>query len=129
MNGRKAKERRRALRERNEQLLAEIRTAEAVFHEAHGQAWESWTKGPAMLFVPTLCDDYPPEVKDAVSVRRQAAFDGECPACPGRPRISPGGQYDVRHDVGCPGESPLIRALAEAAGWNIELVGGIGVNG
>ncbi|MEU0343165.1 hypothetical protein ABZ092_30505 [Streptomyces bobili] len=126
MNGRQAKARRRALRERNTQLLAEIRAADAVFYESHGLAWESWTKGPAMLFVPTLCDDYPPAVKEAVAVRRQAAFTGSCP-CGAEARISPAGQYDIRHEVGCTGESGMLEALAQAAGWNIELTGGIDV--
>ncbi|NED35583.1 hypothetical protein [Streptomyces sp. SID8499] len=128
MNARKAKQRRRELRERNERLLAQIRAAEAVFHEAHGGAWESWTKGPAMLFVPTLCEDYPPDVKEAVIVRRQAAFTGEC-GCGLEVRITPAGQYDLRHGAGCPGEWGMFKALARAAGWNIELTGGIDTDG
>lgn len=115
MNGRKAKARRRVLRERNEQLLAEIRAAEARFVEPWGKAFEVWRKGPAALFVPTIRDDYPPELKEAVSVRRMAAFTGECP-CGLEVRITPVGQYEVRHGVDCAANWGVFSALAEAAG-------------
>lgn len=115
MNGRKAKARRRVLRARNEQLLDEIRTAEAVFVEPWGTAFEVWRKGPAALFVPTIREDYPPELKEAVSVRRMAAFTGGC-LCGLEVRITPVGKYEVRHGRECPASWGVFQALAEAAG-------------
>ncbi|MEU3100042.1 hypothetical protein ABZ690_36555 [Streptomyces sp. NPDC006967] len=115
MNGRRAKERRRILRERNAQLLTEIRTAEARYLEPWGKAFETWRKGPALLFLPTIGDDYPPDLKQAVAVRREAAFTGRCP-CGLEVRISPVGVYEVRHGRECPANWGVFQALAEAAG-------------
>ncbi|MEU8711677.1 hypothetical protein [Streptomyces sp. NPDC048663] len=128
MNGRMAKAARRALRERNEQLLAAIRDAEPVFQEAHGRAWESWTKGPAMLFVPILCDDYSPELKEMVVVRRQAAFTGACP-CGAVGRITEAGSYDMPHESGCPAAAGVFQALHQAGRWRPDMAGGVNVQG
>ncbi|MFJ4012238.1 hypothetical protein [Streptomyces sp. NPDC090026] len=115
MNGRKAKQQKRALRTRNERLLARLRAAEAVYVAPVGEAFEAWQKGPALLFVPTLNEDYPPELKEAVALRRQAAFTGACP-CGLTTRISQAGEYDLAHKVTCPADTLRFDPMAAAAG-------------
>lgn len=124
MNGRKARARTRALRDRNARLLEEIRAGhpELVGTNAEG-SMETWQKGPATVVVPALRDEYPPALREAIQTHRVAAFEGGC-QCGAGVRISQAGQYAVTHTVRCPGNSGVIERLATEAGIPTQRVDG-----
>ncbi|MFJ8951856.1 hypothetical protein ACIRO1_17245 [Streptomyces sp. NPDC102381] len=115
MNGRKARAARAALRERNEQLLVRIRSAEPVRVRTDGDD-EVWESGPATLVVPVVCHDYPTELRDVLVSYRAAILTGVCPDCTIEEKVTEAGHLFTRHEAACRADADQIAALAERLG-------------
>ncbi|MFP8882612.1 hypothetical protein [Streptomyces mangrovi] len=122
MNGRKARQRAAEHRRKVESALKEIRAAQPRL-VAQNDDVEMWHRGPAVLVVPVLRDDYPPELKAAVQTRRRASLELECP-CGVEVRVTEGGQAAVRHAVDCPASDEVLSRLAAEAGQEVRRVDG-----
>lgn len=120
MNGRKAKARRRALRERNAQLLAEIRAAVPVLQRRTEDGQEVWKRGPLTLVVPVVPLDAPTELQDAVTAYRMATLTTDCPRCANEVKVTEAGGYLVRHEADCPGHPDRLVALGERLGVEVQ---------
>ncbi|MEU9656723.1 hypothetical protein [Streptomyces chartreusis] len=100
MNGRKVKERRRAARQRNEQMLAECRQETPRLVSALPDM-ELWQRGRFTFYLPTCHDDLPEELKQAVMAHRTATLEGVCPSCELRNLVSGAGLVVTRHEKQC----------------------------
>ncbi|WP_405677291.1 hypothetical protein OG292_22445 [Streptomyces sp. NBC_01511] len=93
---------------------AAVRAAHPVFVRRDGDM-EIWQKGPATVLVPVVLNSYPPELREAVQIRRVAVFEGCCP-CGAEVRVTEAGHYSIGHMVTCPGSDEVLVPLATAAG-------------
>lgn len=123
MNGRRAKQRRAALRTRNAGLLASIKAAVPVRQRTTDEGMEVWQRGPVTLVVPTVPLDYPEPIQTALTVYRMATLTTDCPRCANQVQITEAGGYLVRHEPQCPGDPDQLVALAAEHG--IELNRGL----
>lgn len=118
MNGRKAKQKRRALRERNEQLLAAVRAAVPV-RDVDGpqyEGYEVWRRGPAVMMLPVVPLDYPEPVQTALTVHRMAILTHDCPRCDNEVTVTEAGSVMLRHTADCPADPDRLVALAAEHG-------------
>lgn len=107
MNGRAAKKR-RDLEFRLK--AAAVRAAKPVLVEVKdGEEW--WKVGPAVFNTPIIRDLYPPELKNALIVRREALFKGECPC---GARWSMKRDEKMRHAPECVASDESVRRIAMA---------------
>lgn len=114
MNGRKARQRTAARGAKAEHAMACAPVGQAEFVKRDG-AMEVWRKGGVTLLAPIVMDDYPPELQDALTIRRKAVFSGQCP-CGMRTWARASGKRLQRHQGACPASDDSIARLAAAAG-------------
>lgn len=112
MNGRQARARRRMERAQLEAMAAAIRAATPLYVRTEDDE-EWWKVGPVHFNTPIIREDYPPELKSALMVRRQALFSGEC-ACGARWEMKPGGR--ITHAAECVASDESLLRTAGAAG-------------
>ncbi|MFF7734611.1 hypothetical protein [Streptomyces sp. NPDC007984] len=120
MNGRKAKAKRRALRERNAQLLATIRAAVPSLLRTTESGHEVWQRGPATIVLPIVPADAPSDLQTALTVNRMAALTTDCPRCTNDVRVTEAGGYLVRHEAACPGDPDRLVELGERLGVDVQ---------
>ncbi|MEU0218955.1 hypothetical protein ABZ281_29365 [Streptomyces sp. NPDC006265] len=120
MNGRKAREQRRALRERNARLLAKIRGAVPTLLRTTETGHEVWQRGPATIVLPIVPGDAPSELQTALTVHRMAALTTDCPRCTNDVRVTEAGGYMVRHEAACPGDPDRLVELGERLGVEVQ---------
>ncbi|MGW3650228.1 hypothetical protein [Streptomyces sp. NPDC000878] len=118
MNGRKAKERRRALRVRNEQLLANARQETPRLVSALPDM-ELWQRGRFTFYLPTCHDDLPDELKQAVTTHRTATLEGACPSCELTTLVSEAGLVVTRHEQVCPAHPDRLVELGARLGVEV----------
>lgn len=115
MNGRRAKERNRAERERLRAVLNAAATAEPRYMRTLSNGQEVWMRGRVMLVIPALIDDYPDPIKDAVDRRRRASLSGRCD-CGAAWSLTRRGHLDMEHEPECPASDEALDDLAAAHG-------------
>ncbi|MFC9050066.1 hypothetical protein [Streptomyces anthocyanicus] len=116
MNARKARAKRRELRERNEQLLATVRAAVPERLRTTDGGYEVWRRGPATIVVPVVPLHYPEPVQTALTVYRTAALTYDCPRCALVVKVTGAGAVTYRHEVHCPADPDRLAALAAEHG-------------
>lgn len=120
MNAKKARAKRRALRERNEQLLATVRAAVPVRLRMVANGYEVWRRGPATIVVPVVPLHYPEPVQTALTVYRMAALTHDCPRCALEVKVTGAGAVLYRHEVHCPADPDRLAALAAEHGIDMK---------
>ena len=75
---------------------------------------EVWTRGPALIVVPAIREEYPPELKQAIARRRSVVLEGRCPC--GADMALRAGYVEIDHEAGCPApDAPDLLAQWEAS--------------
>ncbi|MCZ9353224.1 hypothetical protein NGM36_26245 [Streptomyces mutabilis] len=116
MNARKARAKHRALRKRNEQLLAAMRAAVPERLRTTANGYEVWRRGPATIVVPAVPLHYPEPVQTALTAYRMAALTSDCPRCALGVKVTEAGAVMFRHEVHCPADPDRLAALAAEHG-------------
>jgi hypothetical protein len=115
VNARRARERNRAERERMRSVLRRAAEAEPHYERTLSNGCEVWLRGPIMLVLPPLVDDYPAPIKAAIDRRRRASLSGCCD-CGALWDITRRGQLDMEHEEGCDATDNALDDLAAAHG-------------
>ncbi|MEU3730300.1 hypothetical protein AB0E81_12935 [Streptomyces sp. NPDC033538] len=116
MNARKARAKRRELRERNERLLAVVQAAVPVRLRTTDNGYEVWRRGPATIVVPVVPLHYPEPVQTALTIYRMAGLTYDCPRCAIEVKVTEAGAVLLRHKVHCPADPDRLAALAAEHG-------------
>lgn len=119
MNGKKAKQQRRAARERSERMVAAIQAAVPVLLRTSPDGNEVWQVGPVTVVVPAVPLDAPTEMQQAVTVYRMAALTARCPRCEVQVKVTAQGCVYLRHEAQCVANVDRLAELGERHGIDV----------
>jgi len=105
---------RRLEREQARDMLAQAYRSEPRLVTVLHDTYEMWMIGKMLVGLPMVRDEYPDEMKRALTRRRQAMLTGQC-ACGGRVHIT-GGGMEVWHTASCIAGDTQIDAIARRHG-------------
>ena len=75
-----------------------------------GELWALGDKGGVLFVLPELRDEMPPELREAIARRRNAALTGRC-ACGAVRSVSSAGRISFGHESGCDADDDSVLAL------------------
>jgi hypothetical protein len=107
------------MRNRIEAVLRASTGAPASFAGEVGDHDEAWAVGEIVVIVPTVRDDMPHPLKDALTVRRDADITGRCGGCGATRRVTTANRIVMVHGAGCVAADPHVRPLIDA--WRAAL--------